>query len=78
MTKGALQCVNPACVSVKAGKAVKSRDALSSLAIGFSGLCHCLLGVTMPHFSPYKISQFDTDNFKNISLAFVKEERDRQ
>ena len=77
-TKGALQCVNPACVSVKNGRAIKSRDRLSSLSIGLAGLCYCLFGTTMPHFSPNKISQYDTDHFKKLSLAFVKEEPVRQ
>lgn len=78
ITKGALQCVNPACESVKAGRAIKSRDALTPLSIGLSSLSYCLLGVTMPHFSKDKISRFDTEKFKNLSLTFVKEEQRRQ
>ena len=33
-TNGAFMCTNPSCVSVKNRRAVKSRDALSVLAIG--------------------------------------------
>ncbi|KAI8646244.1 hypothetical protein BD408DRAFT_333112, partial [Parasitella parasitica] len=38
IAKGALQCVNPACMFVKAGRAIKSRDALAPLSIGLSSL----------------------------------------
>ena len=68
-------CINPKCVLLKQGKAIKSRDALSSMAIGFSGLSTVLLGIQIPHFSPYKISHFDTEHFKLTASAFCEEER---
>jgi hypothetical protein len=58
--KGSLMCVNLDCVSVKYGRSTKSRDALSSLAIGLSGLTSCILGMPIPHFSQTKISQYET------------------
>lgn len=77
-TKGSFMCVNPKCVSFKHGRALKSRDALSSLAIGFSGLSSVLLGMPIPHFSPYKISQFNTEQFKTAASPFCKEEENSQ
>ena len=74
-TKGSLLCINPNCVSVKYGRATKCRDALSSLAIGISGLAFVTLGVAVPRFSPTKISQYDTEEFNNKASAFCKEEK---
>jgi hypothetical protein len=75
LTKGSLMCVNSACVSVKYGISTKSRDALSSLAIGFSGLTSCILGMPIPHFSQTKISQYETEDFKIKASVFLQEER---
>ncbi|ORE10887.1 hypothetical protein BCV72DRAFT_195294, partial [Rhizopus microsporus var. microsporus] len=38
-SKGSLLCRNPNCVIVKNNKTSKSRNSLSALAIGISGLC---------------------------------------
>ncbi|KAG2233693.1 hypothetical protein INT48_009437 [Thamnidium elegans] len=66
----AFVCYNEECVTVKAGKATHDRDALSSLAIGLSGLAMLLFGVTFPVFSS-KASQFNTEQF-NKAVAFPK------
>ncbi|KAI8073680.1 hypothetical protein BDF21DRAFT_445466 [Thamnidium elegans] len=42
---GAFVCYNEECVAVKAGKATHGRDALSSLAIGLSGLASFFSGL---------------------------------
>ncbi|ORE05627.1 hypothetical protein BCV72DRAFT_330542 [Rhizopus microsporus var. microsporus] len=59
-SKGSLLCRNPKCVIVKNNKASKSRDSLSALAIGISGLCKLLFRQTLPVFSP-SISHSNTD-----------------
>ncbi|CEG79897.1 hypothetical protein RMATCC62417_14308 [Rhizopus microsporus] len=69
--KGALMCVNPKCVAVKSKKSTNSRDALSSLAIGLSGLTQCLIGSPLPPFAQSQISQFNTDTFNKLSWSFV-------
>lgn len=76
ITKGTLQYINLACVSVKAGTSMKSRDALASLSIGISDLSYNLLGLTILHYFSEKISHFYTETFKNLSSAFMKEEHD--
>ncbi|KAG2231944.1 hypothetical protein INT48_005659 [Thamnidium elegans] len=68
---GAFVCYNEECVAVKAGKATHGRDALSSLAIGLSGLAMLLFGVTFPVFSS-KTSQSNTEQFNNKAVAFLK------
>ena len=69
--RSALMCMNPKCVAVKSGKSTKSRDALSSLAIGLSGLTQCLIGSPLPPFAQSQISQFNTDIFNKLSWSFV-------
>ncbi|KAL4208904.1 hypothetical protein AB4K20DRAFT_1868577 [Rhizopus microsporus] len=69
--KGALMCVNPKCMAVKSGRSTKSRDALSSLAIGLSGLAQCLIGSPLPPFAQFQISQFNTDTVNKLSWSFV-------
>ncbi|ORE06180.1 hypothetical protein BCV72DRAFT_329348 [Rhizopus microsporus var. microsporus] len=49
--KDTLMCVSPKCVAVKSGKSAKSQGALSSLAIGLSGLTQCLIGSPLPPFA---------------------------
>ncbi|KAI8091641.1 hypothetical protein BDF21DRAFT_376460 [Thamnidium elegans] len=68
---GAFVCYNEECVAVKSGKATHGRDALSSLTIGLSGLAMLLFGVTFPVFSS-KASQFNTEQFNNKTVAFLK------
>ncbi|CEG78297.1 hypothetical protein RMATCC62417_12928 [Rhizopus microsporus] len=60
--KGALMCVNPKCVTVKSGKSTKSRDALSSLAIGLSGLTQCSIGSPPSHYLP---------NLRSVNLTLI-------
>jgi hypothetical protein len=68
-------CINPEWISVKHGRSTKSRDVLSSLVIGLSGLTSCVLGVPIPHFSPNQISQYDTEKFKTRASALLEEEK---
>ncbi|ORE22207.1 hypothetical protein BCV71DRAFT_271250 [Rhizopus microsporus] len=58
--KGSFLCRNPDCVLVSNKKAIKSRDNLSALAIGLSGLCSLLFQETFPELSA-KISHCNTD-----------------
>lgn len=74
-TKGSLMCVNLECVSVKYGRSIKSRDGLSSLAIGLSSLTFCLLGVSLPHFRQDKISKYQTEKLKNLASFLLEEEK---
>jgi hypothetical protein len=74
-TKGSLMCVNLDCVSVLYGRSTKSCDALSSLAIGLSGLTSCILGMPIPHISQTKISQYKTEDFKTKASVLLEEER---
>ncbi|KAI9244646.1 hypothetical protein EDC94DRAFT_437722 [Helicostylum pulchrum] len=72
-TKGSLICINPGYVSVKHGRATKSRDVLSSLAIDLSGLSSIVLGAPIPCFSPTKISVNQTlRNSKQTHLPSLK------
>ncbi|KAG1174754.1 hypothetical protein G6F71_004662 [Rhizopus microsporus] len=73
---GAFICTNPSCVSVKNRRAVKSRDALSALAIGLVGFSTVLFGVKFPAFNT--ISQNNTEDFINITSAFLNRSVDRQ
>ncbi|CAO3646917.1 unnamed protein product [Mucor hiemalis] len=73
-TKGSLMCVNLECVTAKYHRSVKSRDALSSLAIGLTGLSMCLLGKPIPHFSQNSISQYETEKFKLQASVLLNEE----
>ncbi|ORE19450.1 hypothetical protein BCV71DRAFT_283364 [Rhizopus microsporus] len=61
-TKGALMCVNPKCVAVNSGRSIKSRNALSSLAISLSGLTRCLIGSLLFYHSP---------NLKSLNLTLI-------
>ena len=73
---GAFMCTNPSCVSVKNRKAAKSRNALSALAIGLVGFSTVLFGVKFPAFNT--ISQNNTEDFINITSAFLNRSVDRQ
>ena len=67
--KGSFLCRNPGCVLVSNKKAIKSRDNLSALAIGLSGLCSLLFQETFPELSA-KISQSNTE-FINKTAPFL-------
>ena len=58
--KGSFLCRNPDCVLVSNKKAIKSRNNLSALAIGLSGLCSLLFQETFPELSA-KISHCNTE-----------------
>jgi hypothetical protein len=75
-TNVAFICTNPSCVSVRNGKAVKSRDALSALAIGLVGFNTVLFDEKFPTFNT--ISQTNTEEFINITSAFLNRSVDRQ
>ncbi|ORE16922.1 hypothetical protein BCV71DRAFT_270717 [Rhizopus microsporus] len=65
--RSALMCVNPKCVAVKPEKSTKSRNALSSLAIGLSDLTQCLIGSPLLPFAQSQTNQFNTDTFNKLS-----------
>ncbi|KAI8876119.1 hypothetical protein K501DRAFT_201117, partial [Backusella circina FSU 941] len=68
---GALQCENPDCITFESKKASKSRDQLSSLAIGLAGLSRLLFNATFPVFD-HTVSQNNTDLFnKNARSLFT-------
>ncbi|KAG1456908.1 hypothetical protein G6F57_015001 [Rhizopus arrhizus] len=67
--KGSFLCRNPDCVLVSNKKAIKSRDNLSALAIGLSGLCSLLFQETFPELSA-KISHFNTE-YINKTASFL-------
>lgn len=69
--KGSFVCMNPSCVTVRSGCAVKSRDTLSALAIGISGFSQLLYGDTLPEYSP-RIGTSKT-NYINITATFGKQ-----
>ncbi|KAI8881784.1 hypothetical protein K501DRAFT_188097 [Backusella circina FSU 941] len=46
---GALQCENSDCVAFKSKKTSRSRDELSSLAIGLASLSRLLFNATLPY-----------------------------
>jgi hypothetical protein len=48
---GAMQCINPECVSVKEGKSIQSRDKVSAMAIAISGLTKLLFRTALKPFS---------------------------
>jgi hypothetical protein len=50
---GAMQCINPNCISVKKGKAIQSRDKVSAMAIAISGLTKLLFNKPLPAFSTH-------------------------
>lgn len=64
--RGAFQCINSKCISVINKKSIQTRDKVSALAIGLSGMSHLLFGETFPVFTPKCISQFNTDFNNNI------------
>lgn len=69
--KGSFLCCNRHCLLVQNKTAIQPRDALSSLAIGLSGLCNLVFGCTFPCFS-LKLSQCNT-NFQNLTSSFLNE-----
>lgn len=73
--KGTLLCANPLCISVIKQKAAKSRDALSSLAIGLVGFSTVFFGTGPPSFN--STSQLNTGDFLQITSAFLNERADR-
>lgn len=69
VVNGTFQCVNPDCPSVLAGKAIHTRDSLSTMAIGLSGLATLLSGATFPQFDP-KCSPSKTEEFEHLAATF--------
>ena len=67
--KGSFLCRNSDCVLISNKKAIKSRDNLSALAIGLSGLCNLLFQETFPELSA-KISHCNTE-FINKTASFL-------
>ena len=63
-------------VAVNNRRAVKSRNALSALAIGLVGFSTVLFGVKFPAFNT--ISHNNTEYFINITSAFLNRSVDRQ
>ncbi|KAI9269674.1 hypothetical protein EDC94DRAFT_645929 [Helicostylum pulchrum] len=61
-SKGSFWCTNPLCVSVHYKRAIKSRDALSALAIGVVGLSTLLFGAEPSPFND-KISRASTEDY---------------
>jgi hypothetical protein len=72
---GTFVCYNPKCMSVKANQSHHSRDQVSALSIGLSGLGSLLLDNTFPAFST-NISHSNTE-FNQNAIAFLKRSADR-
>ena len=71
--KGSFLCRNSDCVLISNKKAIKSRDNLSALAIGLSGLCSLLFQETFPELSA-KISHCNTEFiYKTASFLNARE-----
>jgi hypothetical protein len=75
--RGAFQCINPVCVSVKNKRPIQARDQVSAMAIGLSGLSTLLFQQTFPEFATKIVSQFNTDyiNFTTASFFIQSEIR---
>ncbi|KAI9246549.1 hypothetical protein EDC94DRAFT_664910 [Helicostylum pulchrum] len=61
-SKGSFWCTNPLCVPVRYKSAIKSRDALSALAIGVAGLSTLLFGAESLPFNN-RISRTSTEDY---------------
>ncbi|GAN10660.1 hypothetical protein MAM1_0383d10205 [Mucor ambiguus] len=68
--KGPSVCTNPHCVLVKKRMFHKIRDAVSSLAIGLTGLHAAIFGSPLGPFDPKGISHSNTDNMYDATISF--------
>ncbi|KAI9251157.1 hypothetical protein EDC94DRAFT_526688, partial [Helicostylum pulchrum] len=75
---GTSVCSNNNRVSVKLDCSHKSRDSVSALAIGISGLTSLIFGLPLPPFNPKKISHSNTDQINNAVTSFFKRNNDRR
>ncbi|KAG2207047.1 hypothetical protein INT46_009180 [Mucor plumbeus] len=69
INNGTSVCTNPAYILLKSGSSHKERDAISSLAIGLSGVSYLALGVPFPSFSP-SVGHHHT-GFTDITTIFL-------
>ncbi|KAI8080412.1 hypothetical protein BDF21DRAFT_452182 [Thamnidium elegans] len=61
-SKGSFWCTNPLRISVRYKRVIKSRDALSALAISIVGLSTLLFGVEPPPFNN-RVSRISTEDY---------------
>lgn len=71
---GSFICCNQSCPSVKYNMSTHGRDALSALAIAFSGACNLILGMPCPTFNP-RISEINADAFQNLCHLFLNKKQ---